>query len=127
MPPKWICGLGACRDLWRLAAAIYLEEIERAELCDATWHLSPMTPTVFTGSSTARARARRDLDRRHDRRRLPFPDDFLGRVAIRINDVRGINRVVYDVSSKPAGDDRVEMREYRSAEDSIPFLRRARY
>ena len=33
---------------------------------------------------------------------FPFPHDFLGRVATRIiNEVRGINRVVYDVTSKP--------------------------
>ena len=35
---------------------------------------------------------------------LPFPHDFLGRTANRIiNEVRGINRVVYDVTSKPPG------------------------
>ncbi len=34
----------------------------------------------------------------------PFPHDFLGRVATRIiNEVRGINRVVYDITSKPPG------------------------
>jgi len=34
----------------------------------------------------------------------PFPHEFLGRVATRIiNEVRGINRVVYDVTSKPPG------------------------
>jgi GMP synthase (glutamine-hydrolysing) len=34
----------------------------------------------------------------------PFDMDFLGRVANRIvNQVRGINRVVYDVTSKPPG------------------------
>ena len=34
----------------------------------------------------------------------PFPHDFLGRVATRIiNEVRGINRVVYDVTSKTPG------------------------
>jgi GMP synthase (glutamine-hydrolysing) len=32
----------------------------------------------------------------------PFPYDVLGRVSSRIcNEVPGINRVVYDVSSKP--------------------------
>ena len=35
---------------------------------------------------------------------FPFPHEFLGRVATRIiNEVRGINRVVYDVTSKPPG------------------------
>jgi GMP synthase (glutamine-hydrolysing) len=34
----------------------------------------------------------------------PFDMAFLGRVANRIvNEVRGINRVVYDVTSKPPG------------------------
>ncbi len=34
----------------------------------------------------------------------PFDAAFLGRVANRIiNEVKGINRVVYDVTSKPPG------------------------
>jgi GMP synthase (glutamine-hydrolysing) len=34
----------------------------------------------------------------------PFPHEFLGRTANRIIDeVRGINRVVYDITSKPPG------------------------
>jgi GMP synthase (glutamine-hydrolysing) len=34
----------------------------------------------------------------------PFPHEFLGRVATRIiNEVRGINRVTYDITSKPPG------------------------
>ena len=38
----------------------------------------------------------------------PFDMGFLGRVATRIiNEVRGINRVTYDITSKAAGDDRV--------------------
>jgi GMP synthase (glutamine-hydrolysing) len=35
---------------------------------------------------------------------VPFPDKFLDRTARRIiNEVRGINRVVYDITSKPPG------------------------
>jgi GMP synthase (glutamine-hydrolysing) len=35
---------------------------------------------------------------------FPFAHEFLGRAATRIiNEVRGINRVVYDVTSKPPG------------------------
>ena len=35
---------------------------------------------------------------------FPFDHNFLGRVANRIiNEVRGVNRVVYDVTSKPPG------------------------
>mgnify|MGYP006206154309 FL=1 len=33
---------------------------------------------------------------------FPFPPDVIGRIASRIiNEVTGVNRVVYDVSSKP--------------------------
>ena len=35
---------------------------------------------------------------------FPFEHDFLGRVATRIiNEVKGVNRVVYDITSKPPG------------------------
>ena len=35
---------------------------------------------------------------------FPFPHEVLGRTATRIiNEVNGINRVVYDVTSKPPG------------------------
>jgi len=35
---------------------------------------------------------------------FPFPHEFLGCTATRIiNEVRGINRVVYDITSKPPG------------------------
>ena len=41
-----------------------------------------------------------------------FPHDVLGRISTRIiNEVRGVNRVVYDISSKPPGDDRVGVSE----------------
>ena len=34
----------------------------------------------------------------------PFSPEFLGRVATRIiNEVKGINRVTYDITSKPPG------------------------
>jgi GMP synthase (glutamine-hydrolysing) len=37
-------------------------------------------------------------------RYYPFDHAFLGRVANRIiNEVRGINRVTYDITSKPPG------------------------
>ena len=37
-----------------------------------------------------------------------LPYDLLARISTRIiNEVKGVNRVVYDISSKPPGDDRV--------------------
>ena len=42
--------------------------------------------------------------RRHDGGVYPFDMGFLARVANRIvNEVRGINRVTYDITSKPPG------------------------
>jgi GMP synthase PP-ATPase subunit len=43
-----------------------------------------------------------DLKRRHYYAFVPFETPFLGRAATRnINEVKGINRVVYDVASEP--------------------------
>ena len=39
-----------------------------------------------------------------------LPYDLLARISTRIiNEVKGVNRVVYDISSKPPPDDRVGM------------------
>ena len=47
---------------------------------------------------------RRQPSRRHDRGLLSLRHGFIGRVATRIiNEVKGVNRVVYDVTSKPPG------------------------
>jgi GMP synthase PP-ATPase subunit len=48
--------------------------------------------------------ARGDFDRRHDRRPLFLRHEVSGRDATRIiNEVKGVNRVVYDITSKPPG------------------------
>ncbi len=93
------------------ADAIYLEEIRKAGLYDAIWQafavLLPVRwwrdgrrPHLRLGAGAARG----DLGRRHDRPGLRLPGDFLPRVTTRIiNEVKGINRVVYDYTSKPPG------------------------
>ena len=96
----------------RKADAIFLEEIERAGLYDAIWQAFAVLLPVRTVGVMGDARS---YDRVCALRAVtstdgmtadtyPFDHDFLGRVATRlINEVRGINRVVYDVTSKPPG------------------------
>jgi GMP synthase (glutamine-hydrolysing) len=99
-------------DLLRRADAFYLEEIRNAGLYDAIWqafavllpvrtvgvmgdhrtydHVCALRAVTSTDGMTA------DI--------YPFDAAFLSRVATRIvNEVRGINRVVYDYTSKPPG------------------------
>jgi GMP synthase (glutamine-hydrolysing) len=99
-------------DILRKADAIYLEEIRNAGLYDAIWqafavllpvrtvgvmgdartydHVCGLRAVTSTDGMTADA--------------FPFDAAFLGRVATRIvNEVKGINRVVYDCTSKPPG------------------------
>jgi GMP synthase (glutamine-hydrolysing) len=96
----------------RKADAIYLEEIDRAGLYDAIWQafavLLPVKTVGVMGDgrtydNVCALRAVTSTDGM-TADYYPFPHDFLGRVATRIiNEVRGINRVVYDVTSKPPG------------------------
>ncbi|MDQ8755783.1 glutamine-hydrolyzing GMP synthase [Sphingosinicella sp. LHD-64] len=99
-------------DILRRADTIYLEEIRNAGLYDAIWqafavllpvrtvgvmgdhrtydHVCALRAVTSTDGMTA------DI--------YPFDAAFLSRVATRIvNEVRGINRVVYDYTSKPPG------------------------
>jgi GMP synthase (glutamine-hydrolysing) len=99
-------------DILRAADAIYLEEIREAGLYDAIWQafavLLPVRTVGVMGDDRTyefvcglRAVTSTDgmtADFFH------FDSELLGRVATRIiNEVRGINRVVYDVTSKPPG------------------------
>ena len=99
-------------DILRQADAIYLDEIRKAGLYDDIWQafavLLPVKHRRRDGRRPHLRRrlrpARRHLDRRHDRRLLPVRHELPGRAATRIiNEVKGINRVVYDVTSKPPG------------------------
>lgn len=94
------------------ADAIYLEEIRRAGLYDAIWQafavLLPVKTVGVMGDSrtyeyVCALRAVTSTDGM-TADYYPFDHGFLGRVSSRIvNEVRGINRVVYDVTSKPPG------------------------
>ena len=99
-------------DILRKADAIYLEEIRNAGLYDAIWQAFAVLLPVKTVGVMGDARtydhvcAIRAVNSTDGMTAdyYPFPHDFLGRVATRIiNEVRGINRVVYDVTSKPPG------------------------
>jgi GMP synthase (glutamine-hydrolysing) len=99
-------------DILRLADEIYLEEIRRAGLYDDIWQafavLLPVRTVGVMGDGrtydhVCGLRAVTSVDGM-TADFFPFDMAFLGRVATRIiNEVRGINRVVYDVTSKPPG------------------------
>ncbi len=99
-------------DILRKADAIYLEEIRNAGLYDAIWQafavLLPVKTVGVMGDgrtydSVCGLRAVTSTDGM-TADVYPFDSAFLSRVATRIvNEVRGINRVVYDYTSKPPG------------------------
>jgi GMP synthase (glutamine-hydrolysing) len=99
-------------DILRKADAIYLEEIRAANLYDQIWQafavLLPVRTVGVMGDgrtydSVCALRAVTSSDGM-TADFFPFDMGFLGRVATRIiNEVKGINRVVYDVTSKPPG------------------------
>jgi GMP synthase (glutamine-hydrolysing) len=96
----------------RRADAIFLEEIANAGLYDAIWQafavLLPVRTVGVMGDDrtydqVCALRAVTSTDGM-TADYYPFPHEFLGRVATRvINEVKGINRVVYDVTSKSPG------------------------
>ena len=94
----------------RKADAIYLEEIRAAGLYDDIWQafavLLPVRSVGVMGDSRTYENvvALRAVTSRDGMTAdwYPFPHDVLARVSSRIiNEVRGVNRVCYDVSSKP--------------------------
>ena len=99
-------------DILRKADAIYLEEIRRAGLYDAIWQafavLLPVKTVGVMGDhrtydSVCGLRAVTSTDGM-TADVYPFDAAFLSNVATRIvNEVKGINRVVYDYTSKPPG------------------------
>ena len=99
-------------DILRKADAVYLEEIRNAGLYDAIWQafavLLPVRTVGVMGDhrtydSVCALRAVTSTDGM-TADIYPFDAAFLSRVATRIiNEVKGINRVVYDYTSKPPG------------------------
>ncbi|HEX3429738.1 MAG TPA: glutamine-hydrolyzing GMP synthase [Rhizomicrobium sp.] len=99
-------------DILRQADAIYLAEIRKAELYDSIWQafavLLPVRTVGVMGDDrtyehVCALRAVTSTDGM-TADSYPFEHAFLARVATRIiNEVKGINRVVYDVTSKPPG------------------------
>ncbi|MDH3595680.1 MAG: glutamine-hydrolyzing GMP synthase [Rhodospirillales bacterium] len=99
-------------EILRKADAIYLDEIRKAGLYDAIWQAFAVLLPVRTVGVMGDARsydhvcALRAVTSTDGMTADSYPFDhaFLAMTATRIiNEVRGINRVVYDVTSKPPG------------------------
>ncbi len=99
-------------DILRKADAIYLEEIRNAGLYDAIWQafavLLPVRSVGVMGDgrtydNVLALRAVTSTDGM-TAQAFEFPGGLLARMATRIvNEVKGINRVTYDYTSKPPG------------------------
>jgi GMP synthase (glutamine-hydrolysing) len=99
-------------DILRFADDIFIEEIRRAGLYDDIWQafavLLPVRTVGVMGDYrtydyVVALRAVTSTDGM-TADFYPFDGTFLGTVATRIiNEVKGVNRVVYDVTSKPPG------------------------
>ena len=99
-------------EILRQADTIYLDEIRKAGLYDEIWQAFAVLLPVKTVGVMGDARtyefvcALRAVTSSDGMTAdyYPFEHSFLARVSTRIvNEVRGINRVVYDVTSKPPG------------------------
>jgi len=99
-------------DILRVADEIFIEEIRRAGLYDDIWQafalLLPVKSVGVMGDGrtydhVVALRAVTSTDGM-TADFYPFDMNFLGTVATRIvNEVKGVNRVVYDITSKPPG------------------------
>jgi len=99
-------------DILRLADDIFIEEIRRAGLYDDIWQAFAVLLPVKTvgvmgdGRTYDHVCALRAVTSSDGMTAdfYPFDMKFIGEVATRIiNEVKGVNRVVYDVTSKPPG------------------------
>ncbi len=99
-------------EILRRADAIYLEEIRKAGLYDAIWQAFAVLLPVRTvgvmgdGRTYDQVLALRAVTSTDGMtaESYPFDHSFLAATATRIiNEVKGVSRVVYDVTSKPPG------------------------
>jgi GMP synthase (glutamine-hydrolysing) len=99
-------------DILRKADVIYLEEIKKAGLYNEIWQAFTVLLPVRTVGVMGDARtyeyvcALRAVTSTDGMTAdyYPYSHEFLGHLSTRIiNEVRGINRVVYDITSKPPG------------------------
>lgn len=99
-------------EILRKADTVYLDEIRKAGLYDEIWQAFAVLLPVRTVGVMGDARtydyvcALRAVNSTDGMTAdyYPFEHEFLGRVMTRIiNEVAGINRVVYDITSKPPG------------------------
>ncbi len=99
-------------EILRKADVIYLDEIHKVGLYDIIWQaftvLLPVRTVGVMGDArtydyVCALRAVTSTDGM-TAEYYPFEHEFLGKVSTRIiNEVHGINRVVYDITSKPPG------------------------
>ena len=99
-------------DILREADAVYLDQIKKHNLYNEIWQafavLLPVQTVGVMGDSRTydfvlALRAVTSTDGM-TADYYPYSHEFLGETATRIiNEVRGVNRVVYDVTSKPPG------------------------
>jgi GMP synthase (glutamine-hydrolysing) len=97
-------------EMLRLADEIFIEEIKKAGLYDLIWQALAVFLPIKTvgvqgdGRTHDHVIALRAVTSSDGMTAdwYPFESSFLARVSTRIcNEVQGVNRVVYDVSSKP--------------------------
>ena len=99
-------------DILREADAVYLDEIRKAGLYDEIWQAFAVLLPVKTVGVMGDARsyeyvcALRAVTSTDGMTAdvYPFEASFLTRVATRlVNEVKGVNRITYDITSKPPG------------------------
>ena len=99
-------------EILRRADAVFIDQIRRHGLYDEIWQafvaILPVRTVGVMGDGrtydfACALRAVTSVDGM-TADYYPFPHDFLGETATRIiNEVKGINRVTYDITSKPPG------------------------